>query len=385
MRVLQVLDTLKMGGAQKMQVFLAETIIPLGIDLTVLSLKEASHPAIVESLQAAGARVLTIHFPHLFSPRPFLRLVRLLRRERFDLIHAYLTYANILASFAGRLTGIPVLASVRSTGYDERFYSPARIALENFALRHLARRVLANGRAVAEFARQRGVPRAAIDVLVNAVNPAPPLPPEERLALRKTLLGDAKRTLIFSAGRLTHIKGYDVLLRALAPLCYRHPEITLFIAGGGKERPTLERLSRELGIEDRVHLLGVREDVRRLMAAADIYVNASLMEGTPVSVLEAMAAGLPIVGTRVGETPYLLAGGAGLLVPPGEVEALRQALERLIASPEARAALGRTARERVQREYSPETWRENLLAIYARLTPKARPYLEHLRAHRGEG
>ena len=114
MRIVQILDTLLIGGAQKMQVFLAQSLQPLGIELTVVNLSHYGEPSLVSQLEAAGVRIVDFPFPRLFSPISFFRLVKFLRQEKFDLVHAYLTYSNIVGSLAGRLTGIPVIASLRN-------------------------------------------------------------------------------------------------------------------------------------------------------------------------------------------------------------------------------------------------------------------------------
>ena len=133
---------------------------------------------------------------------------------------------------------------------------------------------------------------------------------------------------------------------------------------------------KKLGLQEQVILLGSRTDVPRLLAAADIYINSSHWEGTPVSVLEAMSAGLPVIATRVGENPYLLEPDAGVLVHPHQPQELAAALVYLLSSEDRCHKLGAVARERVRNYYTPEIWRYNLLKLYSELTPNAVPYLE---------
>jgi len=166
------------------------------------------------------------------------------------------------------------------------------------------------------------------------------------------------------------------LLQAFATVHTRHPSAVLAIAGRGDLQAKLQEMITSLGLEKNVSLLGQRGDARRLMGAADIYVNASLREGTPVSVLEAMAERLPIAATQVGETPYLLEPGAGLLSPPGQPAALAAILNLLLDSPELRASFGQAAFERVQAHYSRPTWCRSLLELYSQVTPKAAAYLD---------
>lgn len=378
MRIVQILDTLLVGGAQKMQVFLAQSLQPLGIDITVVNLSQSADDGLLDQLKSAGVRVVSFPFPRLFSPGSFFRLVWFLRRNRFDLIQTYLTYSNIVGSFAGFLSGIPVVSSLRNTKYLHHKYA-IRKQIEDFCLQHLSQRVLANGNAVGEFARSRSG-KTPVDVIVNAVDLIPLLPQEERNSVRYELVGDTQRLLILSVGRLSSAKGFFDLLDAFKIVNMVSPGTALVIAGGGSlsEKNSLISHAAELGLQADVFLLGTRHDIPRLLGAADIYVNSSHWEGTPVSVLEAMSAGLPIVATAVGENSFLLGQESGLLVPPQHPEELATAIISLLDSPPKRAELGFAARARIMSDYSRTAWSRRMLELYAKLLPKANEYIEKL-------
>jgi glycosyltransferase involved in cell wall biosynthesis len=380
MRIAQMLDTLNWGGAQKMQLFLVKSLRPLGIDVTVISLSHSPTSPLPAELQAAGARVVTFPFPKLFSPISFLKLIGFLRRERFDLVQGYLTYSNIIGSLAGRLSGTPFLGSFRNAGYDSSRISARRAKIGSFCLRHFADGILANGYAVAEFGHRQVGADVSIDVLPNAVDASiiPQLSRDEKGSLRRELVGDAERTLVLSVGRLTPQKGFDHLLQAFARVHEAHPSVALVIAGDGRQRESLAAQIRALGLDGHTFLLGQRDDVPRLLAVTDIYVNSSLLEGTPVSILEAMAAGLPIVATSVGDTPYLLESNTGILVPPSDPEKLADALNALLSNSARRDALGKSAKAHVEKDHSPQAWTRNLLTFYSKFTPATKPYLQKL-------
>jgi glycosyltransferase involved in cell wall biosynthesis len=272
--------------------------------------------------------------------------------------------------------GIPVIASLRSAEYR---YKVLRIKIEDFSLRHLASRVMANGNAVGEIARIRSG-KTPVDIVVNAVDMIPPLSNEERSDLRHELVGDVSRPLILSVGRLTEAKGFFDLLHSFKIVHLAQPSAALVVAGGGtsKEITDLTLRLQELELQNDVFLLGLRDDAPRLLAAADIYVNSSLWEGTPVSVLEAMSAGLPIVATTVGENPFLLSQESGLLVSPNQPEQLADAIITLLNSPQKRIELGLAARARVKENYGRATWSRNILSLYAKLIPRANYYLAKL-------
>lgn len=376
MRIAQILDTLDVGGAQKMQIFLAQSLQPLGIELTVVNLNDAFEPALVDQLKSLGVRVVSFPFHRLFSPVSFFQLVKFLRHEKFDLVHGYLTYSNIIAPLASHLCGIPVIASLRSAKYSHHRYA-FRKQLEDFSLQHLAHRVMANGIAVGEFARSRSG-STPVDVIVNAVDILPPLLENERNAIRHELVGDAPGPLILSVGRLTAAKGFYDLLDAFKIIHVTHPNAQLVIAGGGNLKNDLDSRIQELNLQHNIFLLGSRNDIPRLMSAADAYVNSSHWEGTPVSVLEAMAAGLPIVATTVGENPFLLQGNVGILVPPSQPEKLSAAIISLLDSPQKRTELGQAALARIQETYGRRAWSRNILTLYAKLVPEAGDYLAKL-------
>lgn len=374
-----MIDSLKWGGAQKMQIFLAESIRPLGIELSVVSLKIGTNSTVPDELRRLGADVQTFPFPHLFSPLTFARLVGYIRRSHFDLIHTHLSNANIVGTLAGRLAGVPVIPSLRSSGLDLRYQRPARVFVENLVVSRGAKRVMANGWAVGDTARKRFAPRD-IDILPNAIDLIPALAAAERQALRAQLVGDPDRVLILSVGRLTELKGFPDLLTAFAEVHKAYPGAALVIAGDGLQKERLQAQIAQNNLTGHAFLLGVRNDVNRLMAAADIYAMASHIEGLPVTILEAMAAGLPVVATSVGDTPYVVAPGTGIVVEPRHPEQIAQALLALLENPEQRRAFGEAAQDHIRCDFNRRCWVLQLLRLYAHVTPKAQPILDSLEA-----
>lgn len=375
MRIAQMLDTLYWGGAQRMQIFLVETLRPLGIEITVIDLSDSSDSTVPARLNELGAPVVSFPFDVLFSPGSFARLTRFLRAEKFDLLHTYLTYANIIGPAAGVLSGTPVIASLRNADFEYKTYTRRRELLERLSMRYLANVTMANGRMVGEFARARLGPKAPLVVIPNAIEPLPILEAGERQALRRQLMGDPARLMVLSVGRLVEQKSFHDLIEAYARIQSKAPPSALVIAGRGDLQPTLQAQIDGLQMHDHIFLLGHRDDARRLMACADVYANSSNIEGTPVTVLEAMASGLPVVATRVGESPFLLEENAGLLVAPHQPAELAAALLRLLQSPTERQQYGQAALDRVRRCYSRERWRDELLHLYAQVVPAARQYI----------
>ena len=169
---------------------------------------------------------------------------------------------------------------------------------------------------------------------------------------RAQLTRDYTDRLLVAVGNLYPVKGHRHLIDAVALLAARHPALHVAIAGRGALEGDLRAAARDRGLADRVHLIGLRSDVPAVLAAADVFVLPSLSEGLPLALLEAMFAGRPIVASAVGEVSAALAHGvAGVLVPPGDPQALAAALDGVLSDPQRAGELGRAAVRRAAAEY----------------------------------
>jgi len=177
--------------------------------------------------------------------------------------------------------------------------------------------------------------------------------------------GSKERPTLLAVGRLEPQKGLDVAIEAVALLRGEHPDVTLTIAGDGRERTRLGELIRRLGVEGCVTLLGERTDVRELMRTANVLVHPARWEGFGLVLLEAMCAKLPIVATHVGAIPEVVVDTVtGLLVRPDDPEQLAAALDDLIRDPERRRALGAAGHARLREHFSPEEMARRTAEVY---------------------
>lgn len=180
-------------------------------------------------------------------------------------------------------------------------------------------------------------------------------------ALREMLTNGRSTSVVLACGRLHPQKAHLLLLEAAAQL----PEAVFIVVGDGPLRGALETRAAALGLADRFHLLGFRDDVPELLAASDVFTAPSYYEGASLSVLEAMAAGRAIVSSRIGGTNELIEDEqSGLLVAPGDVDALVAALRRVLADETLRATLGVRARERVRREFTATAMVRRTVRVY---------------------
>lgn len=360
MRVVHLVDSLGLGGAQRLLVTFAEAA--RDVDVTVINLKTQNNNASFDAeLQAMGVRVVRIAADNLTDLGRLRRLTNFLRQEKFNVGHTHLTYAHILGAAAGRLSGTPMVATIHNTQLNSDTSSLQRI--ENFALRKGMKRIIAVGHLVKEVNQPR-FPNFPFDVIPNAVPALPEISAEQRTALRTELTGNPARPLIISVGRLHEQKGYPMLLDAFAAVHQQCPDAALVIVGGGVQEQELEAKIDALSLRGHASLAGRRNDVPALLAASDIYVNSSLWEGLPVTVLEAMSARLPIVATAVGDVPRVVVDGTGIIVPPKQPQAIADGLLALLRDPEKTRQMGTAAKAHVIDNYSPSVWANKILNLY---------------------
>jgi hypothetical protein len=236
-------------------------------------------------------------------------------------------------------------------------------------------RFLAVSREIAtELVEDLGWPSEKVEVTYNAVDverAAVPAPP----GLRAQLGGSETRPLVLTPARLNAQKGHDALLEAIAEV----PEALFLLAGDGPDRERLEARTVELGVAERVRFLGRRPDVPQLLAACDVFALPSLYEGSSLAVLEAMAAGIPIVSSAIGGTEELIEDGrSGLLVPPGDAPALAAAMRRLLEDPQLREDFAGRARERVDAGLRREQNAERVAEVYRELLGEGSTAIESL-------
>ncbi|MCP4423927.1 MAG: glycosyltransferase, partial [Chloroflexi bacterium] len=230
MHIVQIIDTVRFGGAQKMQLILAEAVQGHPVQLSVISLEENvqnSHfPAQLESL---GVKIHYFPAQKLLDMGRIRRISRFLQQGSFDCVHTHLTYANIVGALAGRLAGVPVIASFRNSSVDSQ---PVRAFLETILMRYSAVQRMAVGHATAKAHRRRMGGRSIV-AIPNAVTLIPPLAQADKDALRRELVGDTERPLLIAVGRLMAQKGYFDLIEAFDTVRHTVPSAALVIVGRG--------------------------------------------------------------------------------------------------------------------------------------------------------
>ena len=298
------------------------------------------------------------------APAQLLYLIDCLRSERPAVFHAHLQWplaaqAGLLAAALARVPAI--LATVQL--FYEMPWSRLILLQQRLATAGVHRYIAVSRSIADKLERVFHISPDKIRVIHNAIDPSQFERPC-RPALRAALTGDASRPLVLGVARLEQQKGQTYLLEAIA----RIPEATLVLVGDGPDRAQLETQARELEICDRVRFLGYREDVADLLASCDVFVLPSLFEGLPLSVLEAMAAGKPVIATKIeGTTEAIVDGETGLLVPPRNSRALANAIHQLIQEPRLARRLAAAGRAHVRAEFNTEIQMASTIRIYEEL------------------
>lgn len=365
MRVAHIIDKIGWGGADKLLLTFTEVASRRDVDTIVIGLMPPSHKSeIPNALRAFGADVLEFSFRKLYDPRAIPTLMFLLKKKRVDVVHTHLSHSNILGSMAAKVVNIPLVTTLHNTRETKEGKLGLRIRLERYCLRNLTSRVIAVGENVASV--YRPILRSdLLEVIPNSVRLGQKITSQERDAIRVELMGDTDRTLVLAVGRLKLHKGYHDLLTAFARVHEGCPRAFLAIVGFGELKDSLKEYSSALGISEHVRFLGSRNDVPQLLASADVYVNSSHWEGLSIAMLEAMAAGLPVVATSVGDAEIVLATGGGLFAEAKNPNDLAHVLENLLSDPEKMRTMGRIARECVEKNYNSDLWLDRLLTCYA--------------------
>lgn len=330
----------------------------------------------VRRLREAGVSVAHVPMVREIHPvrdaRALWRLARHLCRNRPAIVHTHSSKAGALGRLAALHAGVPVIVHSPHAFAFQMEVGATRRRVYRTIERVLARHtdcLVAVSHAEAEAAvLVGGYARERVVVIENGVRPEEAASPEEGIAVRRELGIPLQAPVVLFVGRLTPQKAPEVLVRAAARLLAGQPDAVFVVAGDGPLRPHLEREIARAGCGRGVRLLGRRDDTPRLYAAAQAFVLPSRWEGLPYALLDALRAGLPVVCTDIAPLREVVQrAGAGILVPPGDPEALSAALAQLLRCPERARSLGAAGRACVAQHYTLARQLEQLTALYRRL------------------
>ena len=368
MKVLHLINTLSVGGAELHLLTLCRYLKRLGVEIKVAYLKEGQGSRSLRSdFEAAGIPVFYLKGEGIRLVQSWLWLRRLLKQEKPDILHTHLPRADLLG-FWVRLSGFSGswVCSVHNI-YGNFWRGRRALSLFGPVWRQ-ADRIIAISRAVREWLVQGfGLPPEKVQVVYYGIEPEWWVSPARDL---RSAWGFSDRPLIGSVGRLEPRKGHDLLIQAMCSVVRQFPQTMLLIAGHdpwGYGR-VLERLVAQLGIEKHVRFLGFQSDIPSFLHAIDVFAFASRSEGFGQVVIEAMAAGKPVVVSRIAPLTEIVADGeTGLYAEPENPESFAEKILWLLSHREEAQNMGKRGQETVRRRFSAETMASAVSAIYKKI------------------
>jgi glycosyltransferase involved in cell wall biosynthesis len=374
-KIVRVITRMNIGGPARHVTILATRSGPEFATVLLTGETGAHEGSLLEEAERAGAHVIGV--PHLRRPLSpladvlaFFWLFTYFRRERPAIVATHTAKAGSLGRLAAALARVPVIVHTFHghvlDGYFGRVTTSVFLFVERL-LGRLTNQFIAISPEIASDLDRLAIGRGKTTVVRLGLD-------LEHLALhegnrfRADLGVPAGAILIGIVGRLVPIKAHNLFLAAAATIVPTHPDVHFAIVGDGELRDQLRDDVSAAGLSERVHFAGWRKDLPEVYGDLDIVVCCSRNEGTPVSVIEACAAGRPVIGTAVGGMRDIIADGVnGLLIPAGDAQALSAAILDLIADPDRRASMGTSGRQKVLERYGADRMVSELKVVYSKL------------------
>lgn len=378
--IVRVIARLNVGGPAIHVVNLTAGLDPRRFESVLVSGSEnAGEGSMLDFALARGVRPVII--PEMVGDaslrprdlRALASLYRVIRARRPQIVHTHTAKAGFLGRIAARLAGVPVVVHTYHGHILRGYYGPMTSGLlrrMEQALALMTDQIVAVSERVKQDLVDYGIaPPRKIAVIPLGFDLRPFAEcAAYRGAFRRELGLPERARLVTIVGRIFPIKNHRLFLQAAALIAGADPEVHFAVVGDGALRAATEEYARTLGIACRVSFTGWRRDLPQIYADTDVLAVSSTNEGTPVSAIEAMAAGRPVVATRVGGLPDLIADGTtGFLVPPGDAGSLAAAILRILRDPDAAGRVGNAARAVAQARFPVERLLSDVEGLYARL------------------
>jgi glycosyltransferase involved in cell wall biosynthesis len=362
-KVLHLITSLEVGGAQHGLLLGLPRFNTDRYEHIICSLMNRIPMA--DQFRESGIEVHSLGLNRRTDLSVLVRLRKLMKKVRPDVLHTYLLHANVLGRIVGRLVGIPVIIGSERTIGQVGPCGRLATKLSN----PLTNAVEVNSELGARsIAIDLGVPPNKIEVVRSGVDLKKFGHSTNRAAIRSQIGLKKDQHLVLYIGRLRAVKGIEYGLRAFAAAQSQLSSMHMALAGEGELLGHLKNIVRELNVSDHVTFLGVRNDLPDLLSAADSVLMPSLNEGFPRTAIEAMAAGKPIIATNVGGTSEaIIDGETGILIPAKDIEVMTSTLLRLVNDKDLQLKLGEAGRQRSRNNYSVNNYVTRLDELYRKL------------------
>lgn len=362
LRIVQLYHDTGPGGAEQMIVNLSRGLVDRGHDVVVGMFREGW---LYDQLTRRGVEVALFPWANKWDPRPFIEIARFIRQRRVQIVHAHEFGSIVGGSVIRCVTTPPLVATVH--GREYLAVSRRRQAMFRWLSRPCGR-IVAVSNAVATFLSDRvGLSPARVETIYNGID----LDTYHRNGASSDLrvelgIGPSDR-VITAVGSLYPVKGQRYLIRAMPAILQRVPTATCLLVGHGHLRAELEREVQALDLTRSVRFLGFRHDVPTLLGMSDLFVLPSLSEGLPLSLLEAMAAGCPVVATSVGgNTEVVQDGVTGFLLPPERPDLIADRIVQLLVERETASDMVARAQADIRRRFSADAMVERYERLFER-------------------
>lgn len=366
-RLLKFINIFAIGGTERQFVNLVKRLDESRFDVHLACFKRWGE--FLGEIEASGRPLTDYAIKKLLSYRTLQqqwRFAAYLRKHRIQVLHTYGFYPNLFAIPAAKLAGVPVkIAAIRDMG---AYMGPVHTRLQR-AICGMADCVLVNAEAVQRWLVGQGYSSEKIRVIRNGIVFKPA---ERPSALRQEFGLPANTRLIAAICRLNPEKGVDYFVEAAAVVSGRHDDARFLVVGDGSEKKALEKQAERLGIERKVIFTGFRTDTPQILPELSISVLPSLTEGLSNTLLESMAAGVPVVATNVGGNPEIVVDGkTGMLVPARHSASMARAMCELLENPQLAETMGRAGKQRVADHFSVDQTVRQTEDLYADLLERA--------------
>jgi glycosyltransferase involved in cell wall biosynthesis len=378
-KVLTMLTNFHIGGTERQVTNIALGLDSARFDLHLACLRNSGE--LLAEVEALGAPRPVFPIGSLYGLRTFIeaiRLIRYIRRNAIQVVHSYGLYPNIFTIPAARLARAEVVvASIRDRG---DIYSPFQRWLQKLVCR-LADCVLVNAEAIRETLIAEGYRPDNIVVIRNGYARPRMAEAQSIRGIREELGWPADAPVVMLVSRLNRMKGIEYFLDAASMVAAKMPETRFLLVGDGSIKPELKDHAACLGLSGRVAFTGFRTDVATLLAQVDLSVLPSLSEGLSNTLLESMAAGVPVIATRVGGNPEAVEDGvSGLLVPARDSAALADAIGRLLQNRALALKMAQAGKKRIAETFSMERSIREVERLYEQLVSTSGPCLMEVAA-----
>jgi len=370
-RLLLFLHTLDPFGAQRTALGVAEHLDPKAFNTTVCFWW--GEETLRSAFEKRGAHVVTLRARRIWDPLAFERLVRLLKEKNIQIMHAHVPEMGVIGWMAGKLAGVPVVCftmnnplDVESAAQRRWLIWAARLSDYTVCPSHHVRHSL--GKGLPRLSKER------VGMIYNAIAHPDTIPRTDEKTIRKIreeVQCNQGKKLLVCVARLTEQKGHTVLLEAFRKIRDQGHPVKLALVGDGELEPELRRQASSLKLDGHICWMGRRNDVYDILQSSDIYVSTSRWEGLTISILEAMAVGLPVVASDIGgHTEAVQEDETALLMPGEDPGAFADAISRLLKYKELARSLGEKGRQRVQEQFTTAVMSQHYQKVYRELLSK---------------